>query len=153
MEPLPPLPEALDACADRLEQLNHRFPGLASEVSRAGVALWRQAKTQCQTATAKPQASGQESSHRTLALRLLKKHSLEETAEILLNEHGAEYRLPRLVQLVGQQAYVAALRTEARQLSENAISYQQIAGLWNELRRPPLGADRWSEQSVTMLAS
>jgi hypothetical protein len=153
MEPPPPLPEALDACADRLEQLNHRFPGLASEVSRAGVALWRQAKIQCQTAAAKPQASGQEASHRTLALRLLEQHSLEETAEILLIEHGAEYSLPRLVQLVGQPAYVAALRAEARQLSENAISYQQIAGLWNDLRRPPLGADRWSEQSVTMLAS
>ena len=99
------------------------------------------------------QATGQRPGGVTQNPSPLEQHSLEETAEILLIEHGAEYSLPRLVQLVGQPAYVAALRAEARQLSENAISYQQIAGLWNDLRRPPLGADRWSEQSVTMLAS
>ena len=39
---LPP-PEALDACAERLEQLNSRFHNLASELSREGVTRWRQA--------------------------------------------------------------------------------------------------------------
>ena len=147
---LPP-PEALDACAERLEQLNRRFPNLASEVSREGVTRWRQARLDSAAESVEPQATGLDASHKALVLALLQVHSLEEVLAILTDEHGIECRLPQLVELIGPAEYARVLLQEARQLAENSISYDQIAGLWNDLDRPALGADRWSGQNVSVL--
>ena len=149
-----PLPASLDACAERLEHLNRCFPSLASEVSQAGVMHWREAKIRCLAASDEAlQESGPDVSRKALALTLLQENSLEEVLDILHSEHRIECTLAQLVELVGHAAYTAALKVEAKQLAANAISYEQVAGLWNDLGRPALGADRWSGQSVSILVT
>lgn len=148
--PLLPL-EGLEACAERLEHLNCRFPELASENSLSGVESWRQLCSSNNT-----EAEGQPEDPRAiaeLALPLLQRESVEEVVAILAGDHGFDGDLKELVRLVGAGPYGAALAREVRQLADNAVSYQQIAGLWNDLDRPVLGGERWSADSVSVLVS
>ncbi len=149
------LVHAVDACAERLDQLNERYPELSSSTSIDGVMHWRKRRVQHrlrkrQTAPAEVPGGPDV---RAIALGLLKRNGLEDVLDILLERHQVDLSLPKLIHLIGKEAYIASLKREAARLLENAISYEQIAGLWNDLDRPALGSASWSARNISVLAS
>jgi hypothetical protein len=86
-----------------------------------------------------------------IAKELLVSHSIEETLDLLLQDHGVEMDVKTLVKMVGKQPYLSSLKKEVSFLHNNGISNEQIAELWNELSRPgPSGAE-WTKETVTLV--
>jgi hypothetical protein len=145
------LVSAVDACADRLEYLNNTFPKLATPTTKDGVEYWRQRRIQ----TAEQDSADKAKTGidlRSVAFDLLQQHSLEDVLDLLLEKHRVELSLPELVQLIGEQDYLVVLRREFNELLTNAISFEQIATLWNDLDRPALGGPVWTSESISTLA-
>ncbi len=146
--------QAMDACAERLEQLNTDYPELATTASLEGVRQWRSWRSynrpDCPDSAVEPAEKAADES-RNLALSLLARNGLEDTLDILLAEHRIDLSMPQLIDLIGKEHYLKALRHDAQMMLENAISYEQIASLWNDLDRPALGGPRWNGRSVSML--
>jgi len=154
MEQINRLVRTVDACAVRLDELNNRFPNLATDTSIAGVEYWYKRKVQApihKHAKSGPEVKQASAKLQELALGLLKTHGLEEVLDILLKDHRVDINLSQLIHLVGNEAYIVALQRDALELLQNAVSYQQIAGLWNDQDRPALGGPRWDARSVSML--
>ncbi len=146
--------EAVDNCAERLHHLNQNYPLLATPASLEGVQHWRQRRAHHRLRHKVPPAELPEGPNiRAITLDLLQHNGLEDTLDILLDKHDVDLSLPKLIHLVGKEAYIAALKREAALLLANAISYEQIANLWNDLDRPALGGASWSPRSVSVLAS
>jgi hypothetical protein len=146
--------EAFEACADQLEHLNQCYPKLADEVSHDGVQQWRERKGEIHLAMQeiqKRQGVDMVVDTGKLAQDLLVSHSIEETLDLLLQDHGVEMNVKTLVKMVGKQSYLGALKKEVVFLHSNGISNEQIAELWNELERPgPSGAE-WTKETVTLV--
>jgi hypothetical protein len=146
--------ESVDACAERLEQLNNRFAHLATESTHESVETWKKVKDRIQFDYGdekKVYASGPDV--QAMAIELLEKqgHNLEDVIDILVTEHDIEINIEGLAQTIGRTAYIAALRRDAAELLKNAISYSQIANLWNDLDRPAFGGENWTARSVAIL--
>jgi hypothetical protein len=146
--------EALQACADQLERLNKSYPKLACDASHAGVQQWQERKGEIHLEMQEIQKrQGVEMVVDTgkIAKELLVSHSIEETLDLLLQDHGVEMDVKTLVKMVGKQPYIGSLKKEVGFLHNNGISNEQIAELWNELGRPgPSGAD-WTKETVTLV--
>jgi len=148
------LVHAVDACAERLHALNEQYPDLASSASTDGVMHWRKRRVQHRLRKQEPAAEATSGPDiKSVALGLLKRNGLEDVLDILLEKHSIDLSLPKLIQLIGKEAYIAALKRGAGQLLQNAISYEQIANLWNDLDRPALGSASWNSRTISVLAS
>ena len=86
-----------------------------------------------------------------LSAELLENNSIEDVLDILLKDHGIDIPEQKLIKSVGKDAYLTALRKEVVFLRENALSFSQIAELWNELGRPGLNGGIWTEANVSLL--
>ena len=152
-DPLSRLDEEIEACATRLDELNVRFPNLANSVTRDAVEHWRSRNQRILTYRERDSmhAGYDEAYVKGLAVGLLEDHSLEEVVTILSSEHDIALTLPELVHLIEREHYLAALRKDVGLLTENSVSYDQIARLWTESGRPTLGRITWSAQSVSAL--
>ena len=155
------LQQALDACAERLDSLNRSYPELASPISQGAVEQWHQTKVSlglnpgpCEDLESQDKNSD-DSLHeaRKRAIELLESNGLEEVQDILQTEHALTLNMPKLVQLIGNTAYRGALKKDAELMLHNAITYEQIANLWNDLERPAFGAPDWNPRSVSVLLS
>ncbi|MEJ1353970.1 MAG: hypothetical protein RPU52_06360 [Candidatus Sedimenticola sp. (ex Thyasira tokunagai)] len=147
--------EALDAGATRLEELLQEYPYLSTAAIRESISDWHKHKIQIRLH--QMGEGGNTDVHeaqniRELAIELLGKNGLEDTLDILLSRHNVEMTMPKLVHMIGRDVYIAELRQDAQALVANAISYEQIASLWNDLDRPALGGHpRWSGRNVSIL--
>jgi len=154
MEQIARLFRSVDACAARLDELNKHFPNLATDSSIAGVEYWYRRMTQAPIhchPKSDPESKYASGELWELAIKLLQTHDLEEVPAILLNDSQTTLSLSQLIQLVGNQAYLAALRKDAHRLVQKAVSYEQIAALWNDLGRPTLGGPSWNARNVSVL--
>jgi len=86
-----------------------------------------------------------------LCSRILEEHSLEDASDILLRNHGIDIPVSKLINTVGKQSYLDAMRREVSFLRENGISSAQVAELWNELDRPGPDSGPWTEAGVSLL--
>ncbi|MCB1829695.1 MAG: hypothetical protein H6964_14565 [Chromatiaceae bacterium] len=149
------LVSAMDACADRLDVLNGLFPELATPNTLAGVIQWRQRRLAMadqnflDNAKREPQAG---IDVRSVAVNLLRQNSLEDVLDLLAEQHSVALSLHELVQIIGKKEYLVVLRREFNELLKNAISFEQIATLWNDLERPAFGGPNWNSRSISMLA-
>jgi len=154
MEKMRKLFESVDACADRLDQLNNRFAHLATESTHESVETWRRAKDRIlfdHSDENKEHEGGPDI--KAIAIELLEKqgHSLEDVLDMLRTDHGVDIDISGLVQIIGRTVYVTALRKDAADLLGNAISFTQIASLWNDLDRPAFGGESWTARNVSIL--
>lgn len=161
MEQRDRLHQALDACAERLESLNQSFPDLASSVSEDAVKQWNRTKISLgmnlepSDDSDSREENSEDSFHeaRLLAIELLESNGLEEALDILRTEHALTLDMKQLVHLIGDTAYRGALQKDGKQMLENAITYEQIANLWNDLERPAIEAANWNPLNVSVLMS
>jgi hypothetical protein len=158
---------ALEEGANQLERLNITYPNLASDFMRDAVEEFRrkpitlqqnftkEAHVRINTEVAPIEtASNNNQDERKLietAKELLAIHSFDDVLDILEKEHGETLNLVQLASLVGNNAYMAALRREAKEFRSNAISIPQIAQLWTDFGRPAIGDTGWTTASVTLL--
>jgi hypothetical protein len=153
--------QALNACAERLDSLNQSFPDLASPTTEEAVSQWNRIKVSLglNLETSRDSESQEKDSEdpgyesRKLAIELLENNGLEEVRDILQTEHALTLNMPKLVQLIGNAAYRDALKKDAEQMLQNAITYEQIANLWNDLERPAFEAPNWNPRNVSVLMS
>jgi hypothetical protein len=82
---------------------------------------------------------------------LLKNHTPEEVIDIFKREHNLDYNLQGIIYLAGEEAYLNSLVNEAHLLRNNAISWDQMAQLWNEAKRPVPGKPFWDARTVEMV--
>lgn len=154
MDKMRKLFESVDACADRLEELNSQFANLASDSTRQSVETWRNLKESVIfDHNESRKASGEGVAIKAIAIDLLERqgHGLEDVIDLLMSDHNIEIDIKSLAQTIGKQAYIAALRRDAADLLNNSISYNQIANLWNDLDRPAFGGENWTGRSVSIL--
>jgi len=146
---------AVDACADLLEGLNQRRPDLADETSRQGVELWRNRKLVTPGKPFEDEVDrGSDSGDVDLAAlitKLLATNGIEDALDILEAEHETSLTIEQMIEVAGKEPYIDALRRDAAELSENQISYNQIASLWNDLGRPAMGGIKWNSRGVSIL--
>ncbi len=156
MDKMRKLFESVDACADRLEELNNEFADLSSETTRNSVEAWRNLKVRVHAERGEEKRTHTPSETpdiREIAIDLLEKqgHGLEDVIDLLASDYNHSLTIKELVELVGKEVYISALRKDAGDLVDNSISYNQIASLWNDLDRPALGGENWTGQSVSIL--
>ena len=71
-----------------------------------------------------------------------------------VSQHGGltlHIDLVQLIQLAGEQPYLAALRREAHDHARNGIAVAQTAQLWNAAQRPVPGGGLWTAQRLARL--
>lgn len=85
------------------------------------------------------------------AEELLEEHHVDDVLDILNTEFSREMDFHALIDLGGREKYIAALRREAIELKMNSISPEQTAELWNSVRKPAVGGDRWNATAVSVL--
>ncbi len=154
---------ALEEGANHLDRLNQTYPNLASDFTRDAVEAFRRIPIELQqthekethsTTTSKQDFTEKEINDQKLietTQALLAIHSFDDVLEILQTEHGVTLNLAQLVNLAGNNIYIVALRREAQEFQANAISLPQIAQLWSDLERPPIGDSGWTTTSVSII--
>ncbi|MCP4287932.1 MAG: hypothetical protein GY792_26435 [Gammaproteobacteria bacterium] len=154
MENHPVLESAVDTCADRLNYLNEAFPLLATQTTLEGVVLWRQRQPRKRPHEFENESQSREKTDidiRLVAINLLKQNSLEDVLDLLAENHHTELSLPELIRLIDGQEYMIALKRELNELLKNAISFEQISALWNDLGRPAFGGPSWNSRNISTL--
>jgi len=158
--------EALEEGADLLDRLNKAHPDLADDFTHEAVEEFRRTHVFLQEnrepnihiSTVK-QAAAEESANINqqdqklieTTQELLAIHGFDDVLDILQTEHGITLNLIQLVNLVGNSAYITALRREALEFQSNAISLPQIAQLWADFGRPPIGDTAWTASTVSRI--
>jgi hypothetical protein len=82
---------------------------------------------------------------------LIETHHVDDTIDIITSEFGKDINYYDLIDVVGKDRYIAALRREAVELQVNCVSPEQTADLWNSSGKPTVGGDRWNETAVSVL--
>ncbi len=139
---------------DHLDRLNRAYPHLACDVTTQAVVDMRklfESPPELAPRAAKPAEASPDI--QALARKLLNELPLED-AMAALRRQGRPIESPeQMIDIVGNRDYIAALRREAREFQDNALSLDQISSLWNDLRRPALGDDHWTARSISLLLS
>lgn len=90
---------------------------------------------------------------KSIAQGTLLHNGLDDTLDILDTKYKVSLSTEELVELVGPDAYKDALKREGEEYRANSISFDQIAQLWNDFGRPPLGEGNWTSISVSSVVS
>lgn len=133
-----------------MDRYNQGRPELASDYTREVAEEVRKRLGNIEVLMPKPRQkdTGQEDR----AKLLLRTHAPEEVIEILKREFALDCDLPGLIMLAGTGPYLTSLANEASLLQNNAISWEQIAELWNEAHRPVPGKPFWDARTVEQLS-
>ncbi len=158
--------EALEEGADLLDRLNKSHPDLANDFTHEAVEEFhrthvflqenREPNTRINTVKQEPVEESVSTNQQNQKLiettqELLAIHGFDDVLDILQTEHGVTLNLVQLVNLVGNSAYIAALRREALEFQSNAISLPQMAQLWADFGRPPIGDAAWTASTVSRI--
>ncbi|MEN8168571.1 MAG: hypothetical protein ABFR65_13990 [Pseudomonadota bacterium] len=146
--------EIADKAVAHLERLMHYYPHQVSSHVKSAVENWEdrtQSRGSIEMALVDLKMAEDEALSATAA-ELLESHQMEDVMEMLAEQFSMEVDYARLIALVGKGCYTSALRREVNELKMNSISFDQMANLWNSMGKPSLGGDRWTAQSISMLA-
>jgi hypothetical protein len=142
--------ETATVVVEQIDRFNENFPDLASRATREVVPLVRQRlkniELRMPVKAELPDLGG-------VASELLTTLPPEDVLDVLAEKHGMQVDILGLIQLVGDNAYIAALTREGREFEMNRISHDQTAQVWNELGRPAPGGGLWSAKKVEALLS
>ena len=175
MQRNPELERAMDACAERLDFLNQTYPLLTTKMALEGVLRWRQRRTQQVVTEPEEMAEPEEIAQlkgiaqpgeiaqpeqqpvndrdiTALVGGLIGHYSFEEVLDLLLNDHQIELTPAQLANAVGKKQYLNMLKRDVEEMMTHAISYEQIAVLWNDLGRPTISGGEWNSRGISMLA-
>lgn len=142
--------EVLNTSADVLEQLNEKYPHLATEFSHEVIPLIRKRISDCIGDVKPPPAK---EAH--LVEYLLEKLEADvdpvDIIDLAHREKNIEMTLEDLVYLVGEKPYMAALTRQANIFNENKLSPDQISSLWNDVHLPAPGKQHWTPKDIEII--
>lgn len=141
--------ETTTVVVDAIARFNEHFPHLASADTRNVVPLVRQRLKDIELRM--PTRNSELPDLSGVATELLRAMPAEDVIDTLHDKHGVTLTLGQLIQLVGDKAYIEALRHEAAEFEMNRISAEQTAQLWNDAGRPAPGGGLWSGKKIAML--
>ena len=137
--------ETANVVADAIERFNAQFPELSNAGTRDVVPLVRQ---RLKDIDLRMPRDPQLPDAAPIAIDLLKRMSPEDVVETLREQHNIETDVAQLIQLAGEEAYIAALVREAHEFALNMVSTDQTARLWNDTTRPCPGGGLWSARKI-----
>jgi hypothetical protein len=142
--------EAATVAVRHLQYLNERYPDLATELTINAVPLVHKRLKSIEILMPKPPEKTPQIEE--VAKSLLHEYSLEDALDLLKRQHGTEADYVGLIHLVGFDAYTEALKKEVVEFQQNFLSFEQIAELWTESKRPvPGGGLLWNAKAVERL--
>lgn len=138
----------------QLRRFQGQYPHLTTPEVNIAVEQWGKFKQirGSLDISSKKEKTGQFDNLSKMAVELMHEHQIEDAMEILAERFSMELDYKKFIGLIGKERYRGALRHEARDLRSNAISFQQMADLWNSMGKPALGGERWTAHSVSLLA-
>jgi hypothetical protein len=140
---------------DHLRYLTQHFPSLVTSEVKEAIARWekfKQCRGSLEFAEPKQKEVVDQAVLAKTAIKLLEDHQMEDVMDVMAEQFSIDMDYPKLIGLIGKTRYRQALRHESRELQNNAISFDQMASLWNSLGKPALGGDRWTAHSISLLA-
>jgi len=140
--------ETANVVTDAIEHFNDNFPYLSSPDTRDVVPLVRQ---RLKDIDLRMPGKYTRPDLTPVAHRLLESMSPEDTIATLHDKYGIQVDIAQLIQLAGEDAYVAALSREAHEFALNLISPEQTADLWNDALRPAPAGGLWTATKVQSL--
>lgn len=142
--------EAANVAVRHLQYLNERYPELATQLTLDSVSLVLKRLKSIEIVMPKPPEKTPQLEE--VAKSLLHEYSLEDALDLLKRQHGTEADYVGLIHLVGFDAYAEALKKEVVEYQQNFLSFEQIAELWTESKRPvPGGGFLWNAKAVERL--
>jgi hypothetical protein len=145
--------EMANEAVEHLVRLAKTYPHLVSQSVKEAITNWDESnfKRGGIEFVAPTKAAAKEDPIATAALLLIQEHQVEDVIDLLNKEFSCEINYREIIDMVGKEQYVAALKREVLELRQNLITNQQIADLWNSMDRPSLGDYLWSAQTVGKL--
>jgi len=142
--------EMMNQALDVIDRFNGNRPALATDYTRNVAREVRNRLKRIEVIMPRPK--------KTLDLEdkaraLLQMHTPEEVVEILNKQDHQDYDLQGLIFLAGTEPYIKSLANEAELLSQNKISWEQMAHLWNEAKRPIPGRPFWDARTVEQVVT
>lgn len=141
--------ESLNTGADLLERLNDQYPDLATDFTRNVLPIVRERLKTSLADVASPPVK--DDSVVQLAKELIKQMSPEEVIDRLQQEKDVDVSMTDLIYFISEKDYLDAMKREAIEFSQNQISPEQTAQLWNDLQRPAPGKMNWTPRDISEL--
>ena len=137
-----------------LKRMKHDYPRLVTPQVISALENWSRLERDRGSVglVAKDLKAMQRQALETTAIELIGKHQLEDVLEILKEEFAADLGYAGLIDLVGEDRYRVALQSEAAEMKRNAVSFAQMAELWNGMGKPAFGNERWTKLAVSTLS-
>lgn len=141
----------LREASDVLDRLNEKYPKLSSDFTQDILPI---VKHRLDSAigeyTPPPELS---TDFIEYLKQKIKTHAPEDCIDLLFREKNIEINLNDLVNAIGSPLYLAALKREAEsdEYIQNKIAPEQIAQIWNDMKRPAPGKDHWVTKDVEKL--
>lgn len=139
--------EALNTGAEVLEQLNQKYPHLASDFTCEITSIVRDRIKDC-IGDAKIPAKADIKLVEFLVEKLEADIDPLDIVDITKREKDVDITLEDLVYIVGEKTYMEAMLRQAKMFHENKILPEQIAELWNQASLPAPGKQHWTKKDL-----
>ncbi|MEJ2529399.1 MAG: hypothetical protein P8179_13380 [Candidatus Thiodiazotropha sp.] len=138
---------------DQLKKLTKDFPHLSSVPVRDAIENWNEDLFRRGELIWEEQQriKAEKSAVELRAIELIEECHVDDVIDMLSSEFAQEFDYHDLIDRVGKNRYIAALRREAVELQINCVTPEQTAELWNSCGKPPVGGERWNEVGVSVL--
>lgn len=145
--------EVAREAVSQLRRLTRDFPALSSSHVRHAIETWNEEMFRKGEIIwlEKERQRLERSALETRATALIEHQLVDDVLDILNGEFSKQMDYWDLIDLVGRDRYIAAMRREAVELKQNFISPEQTAELWNSVGKPSVGGDRWVATGVSVL--
>jgi hypothetical protein len=153
MEPDNEFIEVAREAVTQLTRLTRDFPRLSSQHVRIAIETWDEEMFRKGEIIwlEKVRKKHERSEMEQRAEALLETFHVDDALDMLNAEFSREMDYYALIDLGGRDRYIAALRREAIELKQNAISPELTADLWNSIGKPAVGGERWNAKAVSVL--
>jgi hypothetical protein len=139
-----------DEAMTHLKRLSKDYPKLVSPSVKQAIENWGKdgyAKGSIEL-VAPDSPKAKENPVATAALLLIQEHQVEDVIDMLNREFPGHVDYDDLIDMVGKDSYLEALKREVMDMRVNFISNDQVADLWNSMERPAMGGQRWTAEMV-----
>ncbi|MCU7935211.1 MAG: hypothetical protein KZQ99_10070 [Candidatus Thiodiazotropha sp. (ex Dulcina madagascariensis)] len=138
---------------DQLKRLTRDFPHLSSKPVRIAIEVWNEDMFRKGELIwlERERIRLERSALEDRAVEILDTNLVDDAIDLLNKEFSMDVDYLGLIDLVGRDKYIAALRREGMELKMNFISPEQTADLWNGQGKPPVGGERWNATGVSVL--
>jgi hypothetical protein len=145
--------DAAREAVGQLKKLTRDFPHLTTQPVRHAIETWNEDLFRRGELIweERQRVKREQAALELRAIELIDQNHVDDVLEMLANEFERDFDYYDLIDMVGKDRYIGALRREAIELVQNCVSPEQTADLWNSVGKPPIGGERWNAVGVSVL--